>query len=105
MRLNSEWMATRPSRILATGGGARNRELLQIAADVLGCRVEGHEVSDGAALGAALRATGRRPYPLPPAAEPGPSAAPRPEAVAIYDRMLPRYAEAQRRAFDGGELE
>ena len=104
MRLNSEWMATRPSRILATGGGARNRELLQIAADVMGCRVEGHEVSDGAALGAALRATGRRPYPLPPAGKPGPSAAPRPEAVAVYDRMLPRYSEAQRRALDGGEL-
>ncbi|MCY3964001.1 MAG: FGGY-family carbohydrate kinase [Acidobacteria bacterium] len=98
MRLNSEWMATRPSRILATGGGSRNRELLQIAADVLGCRVEGYEVSDGAALGAALRATGRRPYPLPPAGKPGVSASPRPEAVAVYDRMLPRYAEAQRRA-------
>lgn len=98
MRLNSEWMATRPNRILATGGGSQNPELLQIAADVLGCPVEGHEVSDGAALGAALRATGRRPYPRPPAGEPGPSASPRPEAVAVYDRMLPRYAEAQRRA-------
>ena len=98
MRLNSEWMATRPSRILATGGGSQNRELLQIAADVLDCRVEGHEVSDGAALGAALRATGRRPTPLPPAGEPGASASPCSEAVAVYDRMLPRYAEAQRRA-------
>ncbi len=98
MRLNSEWMATRPSRILATGGGSHNREMLQIAADVMGCTVEGHEVSDGAALGAALRATGRRPYPLPPAGEAGPSAAPRPQAVAVYDRMLARYAEAQRRA-------
>jgi xylulokinase len=98
MRLNSEWMATRPSRILATGGGSRNPELLQIAADVMGCPVEGHEVSDGAALGAALRATGRRPYPLPPAGEAGPSASPRPEAVAVYDRQLPLYAEAQRRA-------
>lgn len=104
MRLNSEWMATRPSRILATGGGSRNRELLQIAADVLGCRVEGHEVSDGAALGAALRATGRRPTPLPPAGEPGPCASPRPEAVAVYDRMLPRYAEAQRRALGRQDL-
>ena len=98
MRLNSKWMATRPRRIVATGGGSHNQELLQIAADVMGCRVEGHEVSDGAALGAALRATGRRPVPLPPAGEPGPSAAPRPEAAAIFDRMLPRYAEAQRRA-------
>ncbi len=104
MRFNSEWMATRPNRILATGGGSQNRELLQIAADVLGCRVEGHEVSDGAALGAALRATGRRPYPLPPAGEPGPSASPRPEAVAVYDRMLPRYAEAQRRALARSDL-
>ncbi len=111
MRLNSEWMATRPSRILATGGGSRNRELLQIAADVMGCPVEARDVSDGAALGAALRATGRRPYPLPPAGQPGPLAAPRPEAVAIHDRMLARYAEAQRRALgrqgfeQRGELE
>ena len=100
MRLNSEWMATRPSRILATGGGSHNREMLQIAADVMGCPVEGHEVRDGAALGAALRATGRRPYPLPPAGGPGPSASPRPEAVAVYDRMLARYAVAQRRALE-----
>ena len=98
MRLNSEWMATRPERLVATGGASRNRELLQIAADVLGCRVEAQDVSDGAALGAALRATGRRLCPLPPAGEPGPSAEPRPEATAIYDRMLPRYAEAQRQA-------
>ncbi len=98
MRLNSEWMATRPTRIVATGGASRNRELLQIAADVLGCRVESLEVSDGAALGAALRAAGRRICPLPPIGEPGPSAEPRPEAAAIYDAMLPRYAEAQRQA-------
>ncbi len=98
MRLNSEWMATRPSRLVATGGGSRNRELLQIAADVLGCRVDSLEVTDGAALGAALRATGRRTCPLPPAGWLGPTAAPRPEAAAVYDTMLPRYAEAQRRA-------
>ncbi len=96
MRLNSAWMATRPIRLVATGGGSQNRELLQIAADVLGCRVESLEVSDGAALGAALRATGQQLPPLPPAGEAGPFAEPRPEAVAIYDAMLPRYAEAQR---------
>ena len=98
MRLNSEWMGTRPRRLVATGGGSQNRELLQIAADVLGCRVESLEVSDGAALGAALRATGLQAPPLPPACEPGPSAEPRPEAAAVYDAMLPRYAEAQSRA-------
>jgi len=100
-RLNSEWMATQPRRLVATGGGSQNRELLQIAADVLGCRVESLEVSDGAALGAALRATGQRLSPLPPAGEPGPSAEPRPKATAIYDAMLPRYAEAQRLAVGG----
>ena len=98
MRLNSEWMATRPERLVATGGGSRNRELLQIAADVLGCRVESLDVSDGAALGAALRATGQRLPPLPPAGDAGPSAEPGPEATAIYDAMMPRYAEAQRLA-------
>ncbi len=98
MRLNSEWMATRPERLVATGGGSRNRELLQIAADVLACRVESLAVTDGAALGAALRATGRRMSPLPPVGDAGPSAEPRPEATAIYDAMLPRYAEAQRLA-------
>lgn len=98
MRLNSAWLATRPRRLVATGGGSRNRELLQIAADVLGCRVESLEVTDGAALGAALRATGQRLPPLPPAGESGPAAEPRPEASATYDAMLPRYAEAQRLA-------
>ena len=95
MRLNSQWMATRPERLVATGGGSRNRELLQIAADVLGCRVESLEASDGAALGAALRATGQRQPPLPPVGERGPAAEPRPEASAIYDAMMSRYAEAQ----------
>ncbi|MXW03025.1 MAG: carbohydrate kinase [Holophagales bacterium] len=98
MRLNSRWMATQPRRLVATGGGSRNRELLQIAADVLDCRVESLEVTDGAALGAALRATGQRLPPLPPVGERGPAAEPRPEASAIYDAMMPRYAEAQRRA-------
>ena len=105
MRLNSEWMATRPERLVATGGASQNRELLQIAADVLGCRVESLELSDGAALGAALRATGRRLCPLPPAGEPGPSAEPRPEAAAVYDRMLPRYAKAQRQALSRQDLD
>lgn len=105
MRLNSAWMATRPNRIVATGGGSGNRELLQIAADVLGCRVESLDVSDGAALGAALRATGRRVCPLPPIGEPRPSVEPRPEAAAIYDRMLPRYAEAQRQALGRESLD
>ncbi len=98
MRLNSEWMAIRPRRVIATGGGSRNRELLQVAADVFGCPVESLNLSDGAALGAALRATGRRLPPLPPEGGAGIRVEPRPEAQATCDAMLPRYAEAQRAA-------
>jgi len=50
------WMGERVRGIHATGGGARNREILQIMADVHDADVYRLEVSDSAALGAALRA-------------------------------------------------
>jgi xylulokinase len=42
--------------IHATGGGAINREILQVMADVFGARVFQMPVGNSAALGAALRA-------------------------------------------------
>jgi xylulokinase len=42
--------------IHATGGGAVNREILQVMADVFGARVFQMPVGNSAALGAALRA-------------------------------------------------
>ena len=56
MRIHSEWMGIRPTRIYATGGASANLEILQIMADVQGCPVCRSDVSNSAALGAALRA-------------------------------------------------
>ncbi|MEM7395836.1 MAG: FGGY-family carbohydrate kinase, partial [Verrucomicrobiota bacterium] len=56
MRIHSEWMGVRPSRIYATGGASANPEILQIMADVHGCPVYRFETTNSAALGAALRA-------------------------------------------------
>lgn len=46
----------KPRRILATGGGSANHEMMQVLADVFGAPVFRAQVSDSAALGAALRA-------------------------------------------------
>lgn len=49
-------LPTRPARILATGGGSTNQEIMQILADVFDCEVLVADSSESAALGAALRA-------------------------------------------------
>lgn len=56
MRIHSQWMGQSPSCIYATGGASANEDILQIMADVLRCPVHRFEVSNSAALGAALRA-------------------------------------------------
>ena len=44
------------TRIYATGGASRNRDILQVMADVFGADVDQLEVANSACLGAALRA-------------------------------------------------
>ena len=56
MRIHSEWMEVSPVAIYVTGGGSVNLEILQIMADVHECPVHRFEVTNSAALGAALRA-------------------------------------------------
>ena len=56
MRIHSRWMGVRPTRVYATGGASENPEILRIMADVQNCPVFRFEVSNSAALGAALRA-------------------------------------------------
>ena len=56
MRIHSQWMGVSPTAIYATGGASVNPEILQIMADVQGCPVHRFEVTNSAALGAALRA-------------------------------------------------
>ena len=56
MRLHSRWIAPRPTTILATGGAAANRDILQIIADVFDAEVVRGAPRNSASLGAALRA-------------------------------------------------
>ena len=56
MRLHAAEAGLKPAAIRATGGASANRSLLQIMADVFQCPVDVCEISNGAALGAALRA-------------------------------------------------
>ena len=56
MRNHSEAAGLAPTSIRVTGGASQNRAILQIIADVFDCPVNVLAISNGAALGAALRA-------------------------------------------------
>jgi xylulokinase len=56
MALHSRWMGVEIDKIHATGGAAANRHILQVMADVFGAEVQRFDVSNSAAMGAALRA-------------------------------------------------
>ena len=56
MRLHSRWIAPRATTILATGGAAANRDILQVIADVFDAEVVRGATRNSASLGAALRA-------------------------------------------------
>ncbi len=108
LRLHAQWMGEPPRVIHATGGAAESTATLQVMADVHGCPVERTEVGKSAALGAALQAAyGYRVAAGQPPAWPelvrgftdpvaGSRVLPRPEATAIYDRMVEAYASFER---------
>ncbi len=54
MRLHSEWMEVKTERIRLTGGASKNEGIAQMVADVFQAPVERLDVSNSAALGAAL---------------------------------------------------
>jgi len=56
LSIHSQWMGVPITTVHATGGAARNREVLQVMADVLNAEVYQFVVSQTASLGAALRA-------------------------------------------------
>jgi xylulokinase len=56
MRLRAQAAGITPSALRATGGAAQNPAILQIAADVFQCPVRRSNVTNTAALGAAVRA-------------------------------------------------
>jgi len=55
MRLHSQWIEQKPNEIYATGGASANRDILQVAADIFNTPVRQFEITDSAALGAAIR--------------------------------------------------
>jgi xylulokinase len=114
MANHTRWMAADPSRVMATGGAAGNRDVLQVMADVFDAEVVRSKAGNAAALGAAIRAfhadrlASGRPIEWEEAiagfTEPDASdcVAPRPQAVAVYRQLRRRYAEVETTALEGG---
>ncbi len=108
MRVHAEWMGVRPSAIYVTGGASVNPEILQIMADVQNCPVHQFEVTNSAALGAALRAAHAHCNALGQntswediiagIAEPLPGSVVAPANAAVYDKLVKKYAECEQRA-------
>lgn len=103
LRLHTQWIGPRPSAIRATGGASANPEICRILAEVFGCPVDRFESANSAALGAALRAAhadlAARGEPMQwadlvaPLTAPASRTLPDSAAVAVYERLLPVYAE------------
>jgi xylulokinase len=103
-RIHSEWMRVRPRQIYATGSASVNREILQVMADVHQCPVYRFDVSNSAALGAALRAAHGYFSHIGDAVpwgeivrgftEPtrGSRIDPNPDTLPIYDKLVRQYA-------------
>lgn len=110
MAHHSRWMGVHPHAIVATGGAAINRDILQVMADVFGADVDRMQSGNSAALGAALRAhhaadagRGTRIDWEDVVADfthaaPGSRVRPRVEHRAVYDRLMVRYAGCERDA-------
>ena len=65
MRLHAQWMKSHPERIRLTGGASKNNGIAQMVADIFQAPVERIDVSNSAALGAALIAAAADGYDLP----------------------------------------
>jgi len=111
MKRHSAWAAPAVERIHATGGAARNPEILQVMADVFEAPVLRIDVANAACLGAALRAAHADlaadgieadwETVVAGFTDPVAEVRPRPEASAVYREMAKRHAELERRALGG----
>ncbi len=114
MASHSRWMGVAVDTIHATGGGAVNREVLGVMADVFGADVYQLATGNSAALGAALRAyqadvtsEGRAVAwadVVSGFAEPVPASRvrPRPDRAGVYAELAAAYAACETRAADVG---
>lgn len=97
MRLHSQWMEVKAERIRLTGGASKNDGIAQLVADVFQAPVERLDVSNSAALGAALIAAAADGHDLPALQEvfcqasPGSSLLPDPAVAGVYDAALGRF--------------
>lgn len=98
MRLNSQWMEVKPERLRLTGGASKNDGIAQLAADVFQAPVERLDVSNSAALGAALIAAAAAGHGLESLqktfcqASPGAVILPDPALGPVYEDALARFS-------------
>ena len=97
MRLHSQWMGVKAERIRITGGASKNDGVPQVVADVFQVPVDRLEVSNSAALGAALIAATAAGHDLPALqqvfcqAAPGSSLQPDRALAPVYQDSLTRF--------------
>ncbi len=97
MRLHSQWMEVKTERIRLTGGASKNDGIAQLVADVFQAPVERLDVSNSAALGAALVAAAADGQDLPALQEifckasVGSSLRPDPTLAGVYQEALGRF--------------
>lgn len=98
MRLHSEWMEVKAERLRLTGGASKNDGIAQLAADVFQAPVERLDVSNSAALGAALIAAAAEGHDLQALQEifckasPGAVLLPDPALAPVYQDALGRFS-------------
>jgi xylulokinase len=97
MRLHSQWMEVKTERIRLTGGASKNDGIAQLVADIFQSPVERLDVSNSAALGAALIAAAADGHDLPTLQEifckasPGSSLQPDATLAGVYGDALGRF--------------
>ena len=97
MRLHSQWMDVKVERIRLTGGASKNDGIAQLVANIFQVPVERLEVSNSAALGAALIAAAADGRELDPLQEvfcettPGSALQPDLSLAQVYDGALVRF--------------
>ncbi|XP_064216201.1 xylulose kinase isoform X2 [Aotus nancymaae] len=93
------------TKILATGGASRNRDILQVLADVFGAPVYVIDTANSACVGSAYRAfhglAGGTDVPFSEVVKLAPNprlaATPSPGASQVYEALLPRFAKLEQR--------
>jgi xylulokinase len=97
MRLHSEWMEVKFERIRLTGGASKNDGIAQLVANIFQAPVERLDVSNSAALGAALIAATADGHDLSALqdifcqASPGSSLQPDPALAPVYNHALSEF--------------